>query len=59
MNSAPRFDPLPPAPQIDALTDAARQALRDAAPAEESGERPIAASIDILRAAGLMFEDGA
>ena len=59
MNSAPRFDPLPPAPHIDALSDATRQALRDAAFVEESGERPIAASIDILRDAGLMFEDGA
>lgn len=59
MNSAPRFDPFPPSSQTPTLTDAARQELHTAARAEESGERPINTSIDILRDAGLMLEDGA
>lgn len=59
MNSAPRFDPFPPSSQPDVLSQAARSALRKAAPDEEAGTAPISASIDILRDAGLMLEDGA
>lgn len=59
MNSAPRFDPFPPASQFNVLKDTARHALRTAARKEETGERPIGTSIDILRDAGLMLEDGA
>ncbi|MEQ5828523.1 acyl-CoA dehydrogenase [Sulfitobacter sp. NFXS29] len=59
MNSAPRFDPFPPSSQPDVLSQAARSALRKAARDEEAGTAPISASIDILRDAGLMLEDGA
>ncbi|MEP3530130.1 MAG: acyl-CoA dehydrogenase [Sulfitobacter sp.] len=59
MNSAPRFDPFPPSSQPDVLSQAARSALRKAAPDEEAGTAPISASIEILRDAGLMLEDGA
>ncbi|MFG6565053.1 acyl-CoA dehydrogenase [Sulfitobacter sp. 1A13421] len=59
MNSAPRFDPFPPQSQRDILSQSARKALRHAARAEEAGTAPISGSIDILRDAGLMLEDGA
>ncbi len=59
MNSAPRFDPFPPQSQRDILSQSARKALRRAARAEEAGAAPISGSIDILRDAGLMLEDGA
>ena len=59
MNSAPRFDPFPPSSQPDLLYQAARSALRKAARDEEAGTAPISASIEILRDAGLMLEDGA
>jgi alkylation response protein AidB-like acyl-CoA dehydrogenase len=58
MNSAPRFDPFPPSSQPDLLYQAARSALRRAARDEEAGTTPISASIEILRDAGLMLEDG-
>lgn len=59
MSTAPRFDPFPPRSQTDGLSQSVRQALRDAARAEETGAAPISASIDILRGAGLMLDDGA
>lgn len=58
MNSALRFGLFPRPSSTNVLTSAARHTLRAAARAEESGKSPVTASIDTLRHAGLMFEDG-
>ncbi len=59
MNSASKFPLFPPAANASpVLSDNTRDKLRANAVAEETGARPISASLDLLRSEGLMLDDG-